>query len=76
MGKRYVQHSDMCGCERCAREWDHENPHPVFDVVDDPDILDCGCEPGYCRCWDDDGRYDEPDPDEISDRLATGEPKP
>lgn len=44
MGRRYVQHSDMCGCERCAAEWEHENPSPVYDVVEDPDVLDCGCD--------------------------------
>lgn len=43
MGKKYIQHSDMCGCERCAIQADKENPRPVFDCVDDPDILDCGC---------------------------------
>lgn len=43
MGKRYVQHSDMCGCERCAAQADREYPRPVYDVVEDPEILDCGC---------------------------------
>lgn len=53
MGKRYIQHSDMCGCERCALEWETENPRPVFDVVDDPDILDCGCSRDRgCTCYD------------------------
>lgn len=70
MGKKYVQHSDLCGCERCARQWDTENPRPVFDAVEDPDILDCGCELGYCTCWDDDGYYDEPDDDELAEREA------
>lgn len=38
MGKRYVEHSDMCGCERCALEWEREDgPRKVFDVVEDPD---------------------------------------
>lgn len=50
MGKRYVQHSDMCGCERCAAQWETENPQPVFDAIEDPDYLDCGCERGYCDC--------------------------
>jgi hypothetical protein len=61
MGKRYVQHDAMCGCERCAREWERENPGPVFDAVEDPSYCD-GCdEPReYCRCWDDPGDdYDE-----------------
>ena len=58
MGKRFVQHSDMCGCERCAVQWDREFPQPVFDAVEDPNILECGCEVGYCRCWDDDGSLD------------------
>ena len=43
MGKKYVPHSDMCGCERCALEWERENPQPVYDVVEDPETLDCGC---------------------------------
>lgn len=53
MGKRYVQHSDMCGCERCAKQWECENPRPVFDEIDDPDVLDCGCDAWRgCTCWD------------------------
>ena len=55
MGKRYEQHSDMCGCERCARQAESESPRPIFDVVDDPDVRDCGC-PYWrsCDCdfWD------------------------
>lgn len=56
MGKRYVQHSDMCGCERCAASWDSERPYPVYDAVEDPDIMDCGCDRFYgCDCarWED-----------------------
>ena len=70
MGKRYVQHSDMCGCERCALQWERENPQPVFDAVEDPDVLDCGCDAWRgCDCaqWDFD---DGPDPDEIAERSA------
>lgn len=55
MGRRYVQHSDMCGCERCAIQGDREFPQPVFDEVEDPDILDCGCSAwSICNCayWD------------------------
>lgn len=57
MGKSYVQHSDMCGCERCAIQADNDNPRPVFDAVDDPEIMDCGC--SYwrgcdCAMWDGD----------------------
>lgn len=55
MGKRYVQHSDLCGCERCALQYEREHPQPVFDVVDDPDTLDCGCSAHTgCNCaqWD------------------------
>lgn len=37
MGKRYVAHSDMCGCRRCALQWEKENPQPVYDEIDDPD---------------------------------------
>lgn len=56
MGKRYVQHSYLCGCVRCAAEWDRENPGPVYDVVEDPTILDCGC-PAWrgCDCDERDG---------------------
>lgn len=51
MGKRYIPHSDMCGCERCAIQADRENPQQVFDCVEDPDILDCGCEASLgCNC--------------------------
>lgn len=59
MGKVYVQHSDMCGCERCAHAADFELTTPVFDVVEDPDVLDCGCDAWRgCSCaeWD----YDDP----------------
>lgn len=61
MGIRYEQHSDMCGCERCAKQWETENPRPVFDAIEDPDILACGCHCNdRCRCdeYDD---HDEPD---------------
>lgn len=43
MGKRYIEHSDMCGCERCAVEWERENPSRVWDEISDPDYFDCGC---------------------------------
>lgn len=55
MGKRYVEHSDMCGCERCAKAWECEVPYKVWDTVEDPDILDCGCEAWRgcdCGLWD------------------------
>lgn len=54
IGKRYIEHSDMCGCERCARQWDRENPGRVFDVIEDPNVCSyCGDEGGgFCRCWD------------------------
>lgn len=55
MGRRYVQHSDMCGCERCAIQGDRENPQPVFDSVEDPEIMDCGCDVWRgcdCAMWD------------------------
>lgn len=58
MGKRYEQHSDMCGCERCARQADSDSPRPVWDVIEDPDYLDCGCRVGYCDC-DDYPDYDD-----------------
>lgn len=55
MGISYIQHSDMCGCERCAAQADCEEPRPVFDKVEDPDVRDCGCSVwDTCRCdmWD------------------------
>lgn len=55
MGKRYIEHSDMCGCERCAKAYEHENPGKVFDCVEDPEILDCGCSVWngcYCAAYD------------------------
>lgn len=59
MGKRYEQHSDLCGCDRCALQWESENPRPVYDVVEDPDYLDCGCHASRCDCIDfDDGDYE------------------
>lgn len=61
MGKRYIEHSDICGCERCAAEGDREHPGRVFDCVEDPNVLDCGCE-GWrgcdCNNYDD---YDDED---------------
>lgn len=61
MGKRYEPHEDMCGCERCAREWEREDgPRQVFDVIDDPQLCN-GCDeyPENCRCWDDNGDFDD-----------------
>jgi hypothetical protein len=55
MGKRYVPHSDLCGCERCAVQWDSENPQQVFDAIEDPNFLNCGCNKyDGCNCaeWD------------------------
>lgn len=78
MGKRYVQHSDLCGCERCAREAERENPQPVYDAVDDPDILDCGCSAiSGCNCdlYDDYDDFDEYDPaDECMLEMKTQNP--
>lgn len=54
MGKRWEPHSDMCGCERCAVAWESEQPWQVFDCVEDPEILDCGCSVwSSCNCYDD-----------------------
>lgn len=63
MGFRYVAHSDMCGCERCAREWERENPSQVWDKVEDLDYLSCGCHASHCDCddWQDYGDYEEED---------------
>ena len=59
MGKIAVPHSDLCGCERCAAQWDREHPGQVYDMVEDPDTLDCGCSAiSGCSCWDDDP-YDD-----------------
>lgn len=56
MGKRYIEHSDLCGCERCAAEWERESPGKVYGCVEDPDFLDCGCEAWRgCDCYDYDG---------------------
>ena len=44
MGKRWEQHSDLCGCERCAIKADRGDESPTWDAVEDPDILDCGCD--------------------------------
>lgn len=67
MGKRYIEHSDMCGCERCAVQWERENPGKVFDEVEDPDILDCGCDAWRgCDCYDYDPSDDDyPEPEEC-----------
>lgn len=56
MGTRYVQHSDMCGCERCAIQADREHPALVFDMIEDPEVLDCGCSV-YSSC--DCARYED-----------------
>lgn len=62
MGIRYIEHSDMCGCERCALQWERETPGKVFDKVEDPSVLNCGCDAGHCNCWDDYG-WDDDDED-------------
>jgi len=43
MGFRYEPHSDLCGCDRCAMQADKEHPAQVFDKIEDPEIMDCGC---------------------------------
>lgn len=56
MGKRFIQHSDMCGCERCAIQAEMDEPRPVFDEIEDPEIMDCGCSVWQgCNCGYDDG---------------------
>lgn len=55
MGIRYEPHSDMCGCERCAIQSDNEHPRQVFDKIEDPEIMDCGCSVWRgcdCAFWD------------------------
>lgn len=60
MGIRYEQHSDMCGCDRCAKQWETEHPSPVYDRIEDPNVRDCGCHmDDRCDCYDYD--YDEGD---------------
>lgn len=44
----YERHSDMCGCERCAVQWDSEHPQPVFGEVDDYDDEIDGDSCGNC----------------------------
>lgn len=64
MGRVYVKHSDMCGCERCAKAAEAESPYPVYDVVDDPDVLDCGCSAiSGCTCYDEPDYHDDMDED-------------
>ena len=66
MGKRYKQHSDMCGCSRCAAKADRGDFSPTFDVIDDPNMCDCGaferCD-GSCM---DDGPYRDDDEPEAA----------
>lgn len=60
MGKRYVPHSDLCGCERCARQADSENPRQVFDAIEDPDACDyCGMDRQWCSCGDIEDDFDD-----------------
>ncbi len=55
MGRKYIPHSDLCGCERCAVQADQDNPQQVFDVIEDENYLNCGCHVDKCNCaeWDD-----------------------
>lgn len=63
MGKRYEQHSDMCGCERCALQYETDSPRPVYDMVDDPNWCTyCQNPLDHCTCaeWPDyDGEEEE-----------------
>lgn len=43
MAKDYIRHDELCGCERCARQADSDNPQPVYDVIDNPELKECGC---------------------------------
>lgn len=55
MGKRYVAHSDTCGCVRCAKQWDSDYPQVVYDTIEDPMYREDGThidEPPLD--WDDD----------------------
>lgn len=60
MGKRYISHSDMCGCSRCAIQAEREYPQIVYDEIEDENVLDCGCD-AYrgCTC-----EYDCPEEDD------------
>lgn len=56
MGKRYEQHSDLCGCSRCAAKADRDDHSPTFDIIDDPSYCDCGRPIDLCdRSCEDDG---------------------
>ena len=56
IGKRYVAHSALCGCDRCAAQWGRENPSQVWSCVGDPDVLECGCDLWIgCDCYGYDG---------------------
>lgn len=51
---RYIEHSDMCGCERCALKFEAGIKTLTFDVVDDDNYKDCGCPiDSHCSCDDD-----------------------
>ena len=54
MGRQWIPHSDLCGCEQCAAQADSENPRQVFDVVPSDDHYLCGCSiADGCECdWD------------------------
>ncbi|UTC29988.1 hypothetical protein STASHLEY_00540 [Brevundimonas phage vB_BpoS-StAshley] len=43
MGKKYIEHSDLCGCNTCAIKADNGDESKTFTVEEDPDYLDCGC---------------------------------
>lgn len=58
MGTRYIQHSDLCGCNICARKCDAGIDTPTYDEVEDPEYLDCGCSIwGNCGCAMYEGDY-------------------
>ena len=47
MAKEYILHDELCGCERCAKQAESDNPRRVGDWVENPDLRECGC----CYVW-------------------------
>lgn len=65
MGFRLVEHSDMCGCERCAAAYEHDQPMKVFDRIEDANWCTyCQRPLDACVCaYEDEYDYDDDDDD-------------
>lgn len=51
MGIRYEAHSDLCGCDRCAKQYETAHPQQVFDRIEDPNwCTTCQNDLDHCRC--------------------------